>query len=385
MEEKFSVRDNLVGVILIVFYLTLFAFFLLAFIWEDTFLDFFKVLYLSFLILALIALFIYRPLLNTEGMDKAPKKTVLLLFSAMLTFSVVVYLLVGVCLINNISFDRTYNAQAKVKRSIIRDDGDETYQVRLCCSNGSITYYRGESYSEYSRFNTLDSVFVQLHDGLLGLPVLVSDDSLFVRNDWESAHSGFPVYVPPATQKKRQSNASDSGKTATVHITGHIADEHGKAVTMVSVAERDKKGKVINLAITDSDGNFEMDVEDAGHYLTFSNAVYETQKMQIGSRTVFNVKLKKSSDSGKTATVHITGHLTDEHGEAVIMVGVAERDRKGRIINATTTDFDGNFEMDVKDAGNYLTFSNYRFGTQKLQIGSRTVFNVKLKSSVDGN
>ena len=296
MEEKFSVRDNLVGVILIVFYLTLFAFFLLAFIWEDTFLDFFKVLYLSFLILALIALFIYRPLLNTEGMDKAPKKTVLLLFSAMLTFSVVVYLLVGVCLVNNISFDRTYNAQAKVKRSIIRDDGDETYQVRLCCSNGSITYYRGESYSEYSRFNTLDSVFVQLHDGLLGLPVLVSDDSLFVRNDWESAHSGFPVYVPPATQKKRQSNASDSGKTAIVHITGHIADEHGKAVTMVSVAERDKKGKVINLAITDSDGNFEMDVEDAGHYLTFSNAVYETQKMQIGSRRVFNVKLKSGVD-----------------------------------------------------------------------------------------
>jgi hypothetical protein len=67
------------------------------------------------------------------------------------------------------------------------------------------------------------------------------------------------------------------------------------------------------------------------------------------------------------------------------MVGVAERDRKGRIINATTTDFDGNFEMDVKDAGNYLTFSSYGHETQKMQIGSRRVFNVKLKSGVDGN
>lgn len=298
MEEKFSVRDKLQAVILIVFYLTLFTFFFWAFIWEDTFLDLSKVLYLSFLILALIALFLYRPMLNTEGRDKASKKAPWLVLSAMLTFSVVVYLLVGVCLVNNISFDRTYNAQAKVKRSSRTDDddGDRTYTVRLCCSNGSITYYRGGSYHEYSRFEGLDSVFVLLHDGILGLPVLVSDDSLFVRNDWESAHSGFPVYMPPGTQKKRQSNASDSGKTATVHITGHITDEQEKAVIMVSVAERDRKGRIINVAITDSNGNFEMDVKDAGNYLTFSSYGHETQKLQIGSRTVFNVKLKSSVD-----------------------------------------------------------------------------------------
>ena len=293
MEEKLSVRDKLEGVILIFFFIAINITIFWELIWNDTFVDFSKVLYLSFLILALVALFLYRPVLNTEGMDKA----LWLLLSAMLTFSVVVYLLVGVCLVNNISFDRTYNAQAKVERSSNRtDDGDMMYKVKLCCSNGSITYYYGHSYHEYSRFEGLDSVFVQLHDGILGLPVLVSDDSLFVRNDWESAHSGFPVYVPPATQKKRQSNASDSGKTATVHITGHIADEHGEAVIMVNVAERDRKGRIINATTTDFDGNFEMDVKDAGNYLTFSSYGHETQKLQIGSRTVFNVKLKSSVD-----------------------------------------------------------------------------------------
>ena len=293
MEEKLSVRDKLEGVILIFFFIAINITIFWELIWNDTFVDFSKVLYLSFLILALVALFLYRPVLNTEGMNKA----LWLLLSAMLTFSVVVYLLVGVCLVNNISFDRTYNAQAKVERSSDRtDDGDMMYKVKLCCSNGSITYYYGHSYHEYSRFEGLDSVFVQLHDGILGLPVLVSDDSLFVRNDWESAHSGFPVYVPPATQKKRQSNASDSGKTATVHITGHIADEHGEAVIMVNVAERDRKGRIINATTTDFDGNFEMDVKDAGNYLTFSSYGHETQKLQIGSRTVFNVKLKSSVD-----------------------------------------------------------------------------------------
>lgn len=307
MEDKLSYGEDLKAIIVLLFLITPYANILCGLIWNwnDTFVDFSKVLYLSFLVLFVVALFLYRPMLrdrNTEGRDEGKKNSLSvgirmwLVFSAMLTYVIMVYVLVGVCLVNNISFDRTYNAQAKVKRRCISDDGDETYQVRLCCSNGSITYYRGESYHEYSRFEGLDSVFVLLHDGILGLPVLVSDDSLFVRNDWESAHSGFPVYMPPGTQKKRQSNASDSGKTATVHITGHVTDEHEMAAILVSVAERDKKGKVINLAITDSAGNFEMDVEDAGHYLTFSNIRYETQKLQIGSRTVFNVKLKSSVD-----------------------------------------------------------------------------------------
>ena len=306
MEDKSSCGENLKVIIFLFFLITVYATILWQFILNDTFVDFSKVLYLSFPVLFVVALFLYRPMLrdrNTEGRDEGKKNSLSvgirlwLLFSAMLTYCIMVYVLIGVCLVNNISFDRTYNAQAKVRRtSRTGDDGDRTYEVRLCCSNGSTTYYRGESYSKYSRFNTLDSVFVQLHDGLLGLPVLVSDDSLFVRNDWESAHSGFPVYVPPVTQKKRQSNASDSRKTATVHITGHITDEHEEAAILVSVVERDKKGRIINATTTDFDGNFEMDVKDAGNYLTFSNYGYETQKLQIGSRTVFNVKLKLSVD-----------------------------------------------------------------------------------------
>ena len=60
------------------------------------------------------------------------------------------------------------------------------------------------------------------------------------------------------------------------------------------------------------------------------------------------------------------------------MVNVTERDNSNRIIEACVTDFEGNFSMVVKNTSNVLEISYVGYKTQRVEIGSRTVFNIKM-------
>ena len=60
------------------------------------------------------------------------------------------------------------------------------------------------------------------------------------------------------------------------------------------------------------------------------------------------------------------------------MVNITERDKSNRIIEACVTDFEGNFSMVVKNTSNTLEISYVGYKTQRLEIGSRTIFNVKM-------
>lgn len=60
------------------------------------------------------------------------------------------------------------------------------------------------------------------------------------------------------------------------------------------------------------------------------------------------------------------------------MVNVTERDPSNRIIEACVTDFEGNFSMVVKNTSNVLEISYVGYKTQRVEIGSRTVFNIKM-------
>ena len=60
------------------------------------------------------------------------------------------------------------------------------------------------------------------------------------------------------------------------------------------------------------------------------------------------------------------------------MVNVTERDNSNRIINHCATDFEGNFSMVVKSTSNELEITYIGYKTQRIPIGSRTVFNIKL-------
>ena len=60
------------------------------------------------------------------------------------------------------------------------------------------------------------------------------------------------------------------------------------------------------------------------------------------------------------------------------MVNITERDNSDRIINHCATDFEGNFSMVVKSTANKLEITYIGYKTQRIDIGSRTVFNIKM-------
>ena len=74
----------------------------------------------------------------------------------------------------------------------------------------------------------------------------------------------------------------------------------------------------------------------------------------------------------------ISGTVTSDAEGPLIMVNITERDASNRIIEATATDFEGNFSMVVKNTNNVIEISYIGYKTQRLEIGSRTVFNVKM-------
>ena len=74
----------------------------------------------------------------------------------------------------------------------------------------------------------------------------------------------------------------------------------------------------------------------------------------------------------------ISGTITSDAEGPLIMVNVTERDPSNRIIEACVTDFEGNFSMVVKNTSNVLEISYVGYKTQRVEIGSRTVFNIKM-------
>lgn len=77
-------------------------------------------------------------------------------------------------------------------------------------------------------------------------------------------------------------------------------------------------------------------------------------------------------------SARISGKVFSDSEGPLMMVNVTERDNSDRIIEATITDMEGNFSMVVKNTSNHLEVSYIGYKTQKLEIGSRTVFNIKM-------
>ncbi|MBR5335494.1 MAG: SusC/RagA family TonB-linked outer membrane protein [Bacteroidaceae bacterium] len=77
-------------------------------------------------------------------------------------------------------------------------------------------------------------------------------------------------------------------------------------------------------------------------------------------------------------SARISGNVFSKSEGPLMMVNITERNSDDRIIEATMTDMEGNFSMVVKNTSNHLEISYIGYKTQKLQIGSRTVFNVEM-------
>ena len=79
-----------------------------------------------------------------------------------------------------------------------------------------------------------------------------------------------------------------------------------------------------------------------------------------------------------SAQTRISGQISDVMGP-LMMVNVVEIDKDNRIVEHTTTDFDGNFVMLVKNTKNKLKITYVGFKEELLEIGDRTVFNIVMK------
>ena len=77
-------------------------------------------------------------------------------------------------------------------------------------------------------------------------------------------------------------------------------------------------------------------------------------------------------------SARISGTVSSDAEGPLIMVTITERDKSNRIIEYTTTDFEGNFSMVVKNTSNYLEVAYIGYKTQKIEIGDRTVFDIKM-------
>lgn len=77
-------------------------------------------------------------------------------------------------------------------------------------------------------------------------------------------------------------------------------------------------------------------------------------------------------------SARISGNVSSDSEGPLMMVNITERDNSDRIIEAAQTDMEGNFSMIVKNTSNRLEISYIGYKTQKLEIGSRTVFNIKM-------
>lgn len=77
-------------------------------------------------------------------------------------------------------------------------------------------------------------------------------------------------------------------------------------------------------------------------------------------------------------SARISGKVYSDSEGPLMMVNVTERDNSDRIIEAAITDMEGNFSMVVKNTSNHLEISYIGYKTVKLEIGSKTFFDVKM-------
>ena len=64
-------------------------------------------------------------------------------------------------------------------------------------------------------------------------------------------------------------------------------------------------------------------------------------------------------------SARISGTVSSDAEGPLIRVTITERDKSDRIIEYTTTDFEGNFSMVVKNTSNYLEVAYIGYKTQK--------------------
>lgn len=85
----------------------------------------------------------------------------------------------------------------------------------------------------------------------------------------------------------------------------------------------------------------------------------------------------------QASNVVVQGTITDKkNGETLIAVNVVEVDVNGRIVNATITDFNGQYVLKVKSTDNKLSITYIGFKPQEIQIGTQRRIDIEMSEDV---
>lgn len=188
---------------------------------------------------------------------------------------------------NSLTLGEAYRVRAKV--TTFYDSENDNHSTRLRFSDGLINFH---SYRIYSMCENVDSVTALLRDGAWGISFFVEIDSLSATDNKSTLlHKTEPVDAPSYGKTDKINNKSNS---ADIRITGKIYSDSEGPLMCVSVTERDSSSRIVEAALTDSEGNFSMDVKNTSNYLMISYAGYKTKKLKIGSRRKFDIELVKA-------------------------------------------------------------------------------------------
>jgi TonB-linked SusC/RagA family outer membrane protein len=84
---------------------------------------------------------------------------------------------------------------------------------------------------------------------------------------------------------------------------------------------------------------------------------------------------------GQTSNMLVTGNIFSAIDGSLVGAQILEIDENNRAVSATTSDYNGNFSIQIKNANNKLRIVYLGFTTQNLSIGDNRRFNVELKES----
>lgn len=160
-------------------------------------------------------------------------------------------------------------------------------------------------------------------------------------------------------------------------ISGNVSSDSEGPLMMVNVTERDKNNRIIEAAVTDMEGNFSMVVKNTSNRLEISYIGYKTMTLEIGSRTVFNVKMQEDN---QLQEVEITAKPRTQSGALDILSReVSQATQKFNMSEMEGLSFASVDEaLQGQIAGLDITFNSG-------DLGSGTTMRLRGTSSINGN
>lgn len=124
----------------------------------------------------------------------------------------------------------------------------------------------------------------------------------------------------PDYKKTISDNSGGGYYIQSVRITGHVTDQNGQPLNGVSINEKETS----NGTVTDSEGNFELNVSSEKSLLEVSFIGFVSREIEVGSATTFDIILQRNIDA--LDSVVVIGYGTQKRSDLTGSVSSVKAD-----------------------------------------------------------